>query len=130
VLLATALWPRASGLFQALAEVLVAVIVSKFIIVVIVAADVAALTATGSQNAGPSLLIGGGMLLIAAWAPWKFYRLMPTMEAAMVHQVGRGFTQSMQQARWRGQQVAQWARQTRGSTHRLPVAGPTSAPTR
>ena len=124
VLLATALWPRASGMVQALAEVLVAVIVSKFIIVVIVAAGVAALTATGSQNAGPSLLIGGGMLLIAAWAPWKFYRLMPTMEAAMVHQVGRGFSQSMQQARWRGQQVAQHARQAR----RPPVAGPRSAP--
>ncbi|HXM56698.1 MAG TPA: hypothetical protein VOB72_14975 [Candidatus Dormibacteraeota bacterium] len=129
VLLAAALWPRASGMVQLLAEVLVAVIVSKFIIVAIVALGVAALSATGShsaadQNAGPSLLVGAGMLLVAAWAPWKFYRLMPTMEAAMTHQVGHSFHQGLTSARWRGQQAAQRVRQTR----RLPLAGARSAP--
>jgi hypothetical protein len=136
VLLAAALWPRASGMVQILAEVLVAVIVSKFIIVVIVAAGVAALTATGSQNAGPSLLVGAGLLLVAAWAPWKFYRLMPTLEAAMVHQVGRPLHQGWQRAGVHGQRTARnaWRSNRTGS---LPVAGkqrrtptPTPSPVR
>jgi hypothetical protein len=137
VLLAAALWPRASGMVQILAEVLVAVIVSKFIIVVIVAAGVAALTATGSQNAGPSLLVGAGLLLVAAWAPWKFYRLMPTLEAAMVHQVGRPLHQGWQQARVHGQRTADRTLRSSATTGsgKLPVAGqrrptPTPSPVR
>jgi hypothetical protein len=129
VLLAAALWPRLSGMVQALAEVIVAVIVSKFIIVVIVAAGVAALTATGGSNAGPSLLIGAGMLLIAAWAPWKLYRLMPALEAAMIHHVGHQFQQGWSQARWRAQR-ATWSMRRAATTRtgsRLPIAGQTAA---
>ena len=123
VLLAAALWPRLSGMVQALAEVIIAVIVSKFIIVVIVAAGVAALTATGGSNAGPSLLVGAGLLLIAAWAPWKLYRLMPALEAAMIHQVGHQFQQNWAQARWRAQRATSGVRRAataRGRT--LPIA--------
>jgi len=125
VLLAAALWPRLSGMVQALAEVIVAVIVSKFIIVVIVAAGVAALTATGGSNAGPSLLVGAGLLLIAAWAPWKLYRLMPALEAAMIHQVGHQFQQSFAQARWRAHRATSGVRRAAAtrSSSRLPIAG-------
>jgi hypothetical protein len=132
VLLAAALWPRLAGMVQALAEVLIAVIVSKFIIVVIVAAGVAALTATGGSNAGPSLLVGAGLLLIAAWAPWKLYRLMPALEAAMVHQVGHQFRQGWGQARGRAQRATSSMRRatTTSTRTRLPIAGqhPAGAP--
>jgi len=133
VLLAAALWPKLSGMVQLLAEVLVAVILSKFVIVAIVAMGVAALTATGTQNAGPSLLIGAGLLLVAAWAPWKFYRLMPTLEAAMVHQVGRQFHQGWTHARWRGRHYASrtWRSMASSSSGQLKVAGrPAARPPR
>lgn len=137
VLLAAALWPRLSGMVQTLAEVIVAVIVSKFVIVVIVAVGVAALTATsgsagdppGGSNAGPSLLVGAGLLLIAAWAPWKLYRLMPALEAAMVHQIGHQFRQGWAQARGSAQRATSSMRRatTTSARTRLPIAGQQAA---
>jgi hypothetical protein len=125
VLLAAALWPRLSGMVQALGEVIVAVIVSKFVIVVIVAAGAAAVTATGGSNAGPSLLVGAGLLLIAAWAPWKLYRLLPALESAMIHQVGGQFQHGWTQARWRAQRATASVRRAAATTSRarLPIAG-------
>src|SRR5262249_6000224 len=71
------------------------------------------------------LLIGAGLLVTAAWAPWKLYRLMPALEAAMVHQVGSQFQQGWAQARWRAQRAtSSMRRATPTSTRaRLPIAG-------
>jgi type IV secretion system protein TrbL len=124
VLLATAIWPRLSHVLHRFVELLVAVIVSKFIIVVIVAAGVAAIRAMNGQGQGPSLLIGAGLLLLAAWAPWKFYRLLPLMEAGIMHHAAAPF-----QSGWHRFRTEGW-RHTRNAANRtyrtgspLPIAG-------
>jgi hypothetical protein len=138
VLLAAAIWPRLQHLLRGLAEVLVAVIVSKFILVTIIAAGASAIAATGQQGQGPSLLVGAGLLLVAAWAPWKFYRLLPLLEAGAMHHFAapfRGGFERWQSRGWRQARQAprQWS--PRGSGSELKIAGqrsasPRPAPTR
>jgi type IV secretion system protein TrbL len=127
ILLATAIWPRLSHVLHRFVEVLVAVIVSKFIIVVIVAAGVAAIRAMNGQGQGPSLLIGAGLLLLAAWAPWKFYRLLPLMEAGIMHHAAAPFQSGWHRFRtegWRRGRQQFNARTRSGSGNgTLPIAG-------
>ncbi len=130
VLLAAAIWPRLSHVLHRFVELLVAVIVSKFIIVVIVAAGVAAIGAMGKQGQGPSLLIGAGLLLLAAWAPWKFYRLLPLMEAGIMHHAATPFQSGWHRVRTQGWRTT---RNAATRAHRtgnpLPIAGQRRPPT-
>ncbi len=125
-----AIWPRLSHVLHRFVELLVAVIVSKFIIVVIVAAGVAAIGAMGKQGQGPSLLIGAGLLLLAAWAPWKFYRLLPLMEAGIMHHAATPFQSGWHRVRTQGWRTT---RNAAARTHRtgnpLPIAGQRRPPT-
>jgi type IV secretion system protein TrbL len=124
ILLATAIWPRLNHVVRRFVEVLAAVIVSKFIIVVILAAGVGTIEAMGKAGQGPALLIGAGLVLLAAWAPWKFYRLLPLMEAGILHHAAAPFQSGWHRVRTQG-----W-RQTRNAANRtyrtgnpLPIAG-------
>jgi type IV secretion system protein TrbL len=126
VLLAAAIWPRLSHVLHRFVELLVAVIVSKFIIVVIVAAGVAAIRAMNGQGQGPALLVGAGLLLLAAWAPWKFYRLLPLMEAGVLHHAAEPFQSGWHRIRTQGWRTTRST--VRSTTHRsgggtLPIAG-------
>ena len=85
LLLAVAVWPKAMQLVRHLAEVLVAVILSKFAMVVVVVAGAGALVDVFQRHDVSSLLVGGATLLLAAYAPYKLLRVLPALEVAAVH---------------------------------------------
>src|SRR2546427_7617169 len=69
LLLAAAVWPRAMQLVRQLAEVLVAVILSKFAMVIVVAAGAAALLEVFQRPDPRALPVGGATLLLPAYPP-------------------------------------------------------------
>lgn len=91
-------WPAARGVLRRTVELLLAVIVSKFVICVAVAVGAAALGGAGSA-AGPeagaaaslgTLLAGAAVLGLAAFSPFVVLRLIPFAEAAVAaHGVSR-----------------------------------------
>jgi hypothetical protein len=85
LLLAAAVWPKAAQLVRQLAEVLVAVVLSKFAMVVIIAAGASAGLDVFPRHDGSALLVGGAILLLAAYAPCKLLRMLPALEVAAVH---------------------------------------------
>jgi hypothetical protein len=110
---AAMVWPAARGVLRRTAHLLLAVILSKFVIAVALAVGVAALAGspgTGGAAVGASmlgglgtggngdpatglgtLLVGGVILAMAAFAPFIVLRLIPIAEAALVAQgVSRG----------------------------------------
>ncbi len=95
---AATLWPAARGLCRRLVELLLAVVVSKFVICVAVAVGVASLGGAGSA-AGPdagvgesaavglaTLVVGTVILCLSAFAPFVVLKLLPLAEAAVVAQ--------------------------------------------
>lgn len=95
---AALVWPTARGLLRRIIEVLLAVIVSKFVISVALAVGVAALAGAGqaaqpgegtAATAGAStgtLLAGAVVLGLAAFSPFLVLKLVPFAEAALVAQ--------------------------------------------
>jgi hypothetical protein len=74
--------------------------------------------------------VGALLLLLAAWAPWKFYRLLPLMEAGMAHHLIQPFRSNWGRFRnqsWRyGRQAATpptGRRRGGPGTGGLPIAG-------
>lgn len=106
---AATLWPTARGLLRKIVELLLAVIVSKFVICVALAIGVAALagaggaanpagvpTEAGVPAAAPmeiglsTLLVGAVILGLAAFAPFLVLKLIPLAEGALVaHGISR-----------------------------------------
>jgi len=87
---AVMVWPALRGVARRLAEVLMAVIVSKLVIAVTFAVGVAAL-AHDPQGEGVaaglgSMLVGAAVLGLAAFAPFLVLRLLPVVEAAVLAQ--------------------------------------------
>ena len=118
---AAMVWPAARGVLRRTAHLLLAVIVSKFVIAVALAVGVAALGATtgggqelagaavlgGSVTSGTSdpgaglgmLFVGAVILALAAFAPFIVLRLIPVAEAAVAAQgVSRGPARATQSA--------------------------------
>ena len=101
---AAMVWPAARDVLRRTIELLVAVILSKFVICVAVSVGVAALAGAGASPspaaAGASrpaaasmgtLLVGTAILAIAAFAPFLVLKLIPWAESALVAQgVSRG----------------------------------------
>ena len=99
---AAALWPAARGFLRRTAEILLAVIVSKFVICVALAIGVAALSGAGQAGSGQSvagsvgasigaLLVGAVLLGLAAFSPFLVLKLIPMAEGALLAQgVSRG----------------------------------------
>ncbi|MBO0685529.1 MAG: hypothetical protein J2P45_20425, partial [Candidatus Dormibacteraeota bacterium] len=85
LLLAAAIWPKAMQLVRQLTELLLAVILSKFAIVVIIAAGGAAMLDVVERRGLGGLLVGGAILLLAAYAPYRLLRMLPAMEVAAGH---------------------------------------------
>jgi hypothetical protein len=85
LLLAAAVWPRAMQLVRQLTEMLVAVILSKLAIVVVVVGGGAALVDAFEHRSLGGLLVGGAVLLLAAYAPYKLLRMLPVVEVAATH---------------------------------------------
>jgi hypothetical protein len=94
---AATLWPAARGFLRKTIEILIAVIVSKFVICVALAIGVAALSGAGDAGAGQSvagsagaslgtLLVGTVLLGLAAFSPFIVLKLIPVAEGALLAQ--------------------------------------------
>ena len=91
-------WPAARGTAKRLVELLLAVILSKLVISIALAVGVAALGGAGSSagsNAGVgeqmaqglgTLMIGAGLMGLAACSPYVLLRLFPLAESALAAQ--------------------------------------------
>ena len=102
LVLATLVWPAISHWCRRLVETLVALVLSKFVIVAILSLAAGAISASGqSQSSGggavASVLAGGALLLLAATSPFTLLRLVPLIEAGAVHQL-EGARHRVQQA--------------------------------
>ena len=95
---AAMLWPSARGFLRRTVEILLAVILSKFVIAVALSIGVAALSGAGDStsvngtDAGlGALLVGTVVLGLAAFSPFIVLKLVPVAEGALVaHGVSRG----------------------------------------
>ncbi len=91
--LASLAWPAISHWTRRLVDTLVALVLSKVVIVAVLSLAAGALAAgTGSTPSGAtgpgggfaSVLGGAALLLLAAFAPWSLFRLLPFIEAGAV----------------------------------------------
>ena len=78
---AAQIWPSASGLARRLAETMVALILSKFIVVVVLCLGVGAVSGSSGVT---GLLLGVTLLVLASFSPFVLLRLAPFGEAALV----------------------------------------------
>jgi hypothetical protein len=80
------IWPATSRWARRLVELLVAIILAKFVIVAILSLASAALTNTslvqGDGNTFERMIAGSALLVLAAWSPFALLRLIPMMEVA------------------------------------------------
>jgi hypothetical protein len=80
------IWPATSRWARRLVELLVAIILSKFVIVAILSLATAAITNSASLNNSGApfeqMLAGAALLVLAAWSPFALLRLIPMMEIA------------------------------------------------
>ena len=78
-------WPATSHWFKRLAHILIAVILSKFVIAAILSLAASGLAAGTPDGGGFSAVLGGGALLtLAALSPMALLRLAPILEAGLV----------------------------------------------
>jgi hypothetical protein len=80
------IWPATSRWARRLVELLVAIILSKFVIVAILSLASAAITNTsvpsGESATFEQMIAGAALLVLAAWSPFALLRLIPMMEIA------------------------------------------------
>ncbi|MGH3143850.1 MAG: hypothetical protein ACRDO9_12085, partial [Gaiellales bacterium] len=80
------IWPATSRWARRLIELLVAIILAKFVIVAILSLASAALTNTslveGDGNTFERMIAGSALLVLAAWSPFALLRMIPMMEVA------------------------------------------------
>jgi hypothetical protein len=92
------IWPAASRWARRLVELLVAIILAKFVIVAILSLASAAITNTnvvdGDGNTFERMIAGSALLVLAAWSPFALLRLIPMMEVAAASVVGQRSTMS------------------------------------
>jgi hypothetical protein len=87
--LAAMIWDRSALWARRLAELLAAIILSKFTIAVAFAVAASAIRGSRGEAGGlTGVLAGCGVLLVAALTPWALLKLIPFMDAAG----GRSFT--------------------------------------
>jgi hypothetical protein len=79
---ATMIWPATSALARRFVDLLGALLIAKFVVVATLSLGVAALGA--ARPSLDSVLIGTGVLLLAAFAPFALLRLLPLLEIGAV----------------------------------------------
>lgn len=90
LMLAGLVWPATSRWVRRLVETLIALILSKFVIVAIISLATAALAKPGGGGFG-AVMGGAALMLMAAFSPMALLKLMPMVEgAAMSHLEGVG----------------------------------------
>jgi hypothetical protein len=113
-------------------EVLIALILSKFVIVAVLSLGGAALDQSAGQSV-TGLLAGGVLMALAAFAPWAVLRLIPLAElaSAAAGSLKGGSSQALlrlQQADAWSSQVDHWALKTAQMREAVRQAGGGSAP--
>lgn len=87
------IWPAASRWARRLVELLVAIILAKFVIVSILSLATGAITNTsivqGDGHTFERMIAGSALLVLAAWSPFALLRLIPMMEVAAASVVGQ-----------------------------------------
>jgi hypothetical protein len=80
------IWPATSRWARRLVELLVAIILAKFVIIAILSLATAAITNTaglnGDGNTFEQMIAGTALLVLAAWSPFALLSLIPMMELA------------------------------------------------
>jgi hypothetical protein len=80
------IWPATSRYARRLVELLIAVILAKFVIVAIIGLASAAITNAGATaddgQVFERMIAGAALLVLAAWSPFALLRLIPMMEIA------------------------------------------------
>ena len=80
------IWPATGRWARRLVELLIAIILAKFVIVAILSLATAAITntviVTGDGNTFEQMIAGAALLVLAAWSPFALLRLIPMMEIA------------------------------------------------
>ncbi|MGH7316296.1 MAG: type IV secretion system protein, partial [Candidatus Rokuibacteriota bacterium] len=89
LVLAGLVWPATARWTKRLIETLIALILSKFVIVAIISLAVAAmgrpLSESGGDGGGVGTVIGGAsLLLLAAFSPFALFKLIPLAEASSI----------------------------------------------
>jgi hypothetical protein len=87
------IWPATGRWARRLVELLIAIILAKFVIVAILSLASAAIAnttvATGEGNMFERMIAGAALLVLAAWSPFALLRLIPMMEGAAASVVGQ-----------------------------------------
>ncbi len=83
VMAALMIWPSTAGGIRRLIRLLVAIVLSKVVIVGVVAMGVAAASSSGVDDRFEGLLVGVAMVAIACFAPMAIHRLLPVLEEAV-----------------------------------------------
>jgi type IV secretion system protein TrbL len=89
LVLAGLVWPATARWTKRLVETLIALILSKFVIVAIISLAVAAmgrpLTESGGDGGGVGTVVGGAsLLLLAAFSPFALFKLIPLAESSSI----------------------------------------------
>ena len=113
--LAARVWPAARGAWRRLAELGLALIVSKFAIALALGLGAAALAGGGPKSGDlgtkvgmdlAAMLTGASLMLLAAFTPFIVLRLLPIVEGAVIAQ---GISRSPVRAAQGGMQAAYYA---------------------
>jgi len=86
LILATLVWPATARWTRRLIETLVALILSKFVIVAVISLATAALAEPAGGGFG-AVMGGAALMLMAALSPFVLLRLMPAAEGAAISQL-------------------------------------------
>ena len=88
LILAALVWPTTMRWTRRMIEILIALILSKFVIVAVISLATAALADPGEGGFG-TVMGGGALMLMAAMSPFALLRLMPMVEASAIDHLDR-----------------------------------------
>ena len=126
MILAGLVWPVAMRWTRRLIEILVALILSKFVVVAVMSLATAALTDPGGGGFG-TVMGGAALVLMSAFSPFALLKLMPMVEGAAIEHLrgtGRAPIQAIRPAGGVHQAISIMRSKTRsGSGSGLAAAG-------
>jgi hypothetical protein len=117
MVLAGLVWPAAMHWTKKLIEILIALIISKFVIVAVISLATAALAEPGKGGFG-TVMGASALMLMAAFSPFAVMKLIPMVEGAAIGQLqgmGRSPLQAMGPQGGVGQTVSMMRSKTSGA---------------
>jgi hypothetical protein len=125
------IWPATSRWARRLVELLIAVILAKFVIVSIISLATAAITNTTFADSGGGavferMIAGSALLVLAAWSPFALLRLIPMMEVAAASVTGQRAAMASAAGSAGIQTPAAYMRQTMDRHSRASTSPPSS----